>query len=177
MMKSVARRAILCGAMFGAAGCSLLTGSDEDPAVCRQTYEFGNYGCARMVVIVEPPPQPWPVGYRWDVRAVAAREGTGTDETVSSRPDTGAVPLRLIRRMQADPGSQDTASVWVVAKMLEDTRAIGVPLPVFAADSLLHVARFAPVGSRPPVDTIRLTLRVRDWSRSREGRGVLRGCC
>lgn len=161
MMKWLARRAVLCGAVIVAGACSLLTGSDEDPTVCRQTYEFGNYGCARLVVIVNPPPQPWPVGYRWDVRAVPAREGTGTDQAVSSRADTGGVELRLIRRMQPDPGSQDTASVWVRGQMLHDTRPwpVGVPLPVVAADSVLHAARFAPVGARPPVDTVRLTLR------------------
>jgi hypothetical protein len=162
MMKSVARRAILCGAMLGAAGCSLLTGSDADPAVCRQTYEFGNYGCARMVVTFQPPPKPWPAGYRWDVRVRAVREGTGAGAAFPPYPDTLPVTLELIRYQMPDPGSEDTSSVWVVAKMLEDSRAIGVPLPVFAADSLLHVARFAPVGSRPPVDTIRLTLRVRN---------------
>ena len=156
----LARSVVLCGAVLAAAGCHLLTGSEDDPTVCFQTYEFGNFGCARLVVIAEPPPQPWPVGYRWDVRALPAREGTGTDVTFSSSPDTGAVALRLIRRMPPDAGSEDTASVWVRAQMLEDPRPVlvGVPLRVVAADSVLHVARFAPVGGRPPVDTVRLTL-------------------
>jgi hypothetical protein len=46
--------------------------------------------------------------------------------------------------------------VWVSAHLLEDN---GASLTVFAADSVPHVARFAAVGSRPRVDTVRLTLR------------------
>jgi hypothetical protein len=149
--------------MLGAAGCELLTRNEDDPERCNQTYEFGNSGCARLVVIVQPPPRPWPSGYRWDVRTRPAREGTGTDVAFPPSPDSGANQVRLIRRMPHDAGSRDTASVWVTARMLEDPRPIqpGVPLPVFAADSVVHVARFAPVGSYAPVDTVRLTLTVR----------------
>lgn len=151
--------------MLWTGACSrTLTGRGEDPEACPQTYEFGNHGCARLVVMVEPPPQPWPTsGYRWDVRAVPARDNSGADVAFSLRPGPGEIPLGLIRWHSPAPGTGDTASVWVSARMLEDPRPIqvGVPLPVFAADSVLHVARFAPVGSRPPVDTVRLTLKPR----------------
>jgi hypothetical protein len=159
----LARVALLSGPIVFAAGCEdlVINGRFEDPFACQQTYEFGNYGCARLVVIVEGPPQPWPAAYRWDTRAVPARDGTGTDLSLVPNPAPGVVSLRLIRYEQPAPGSEDTASVWVSARMLEDTRAVGVPLPVFAADSVLHVARFAPVDGRAPEDTVRLTLRKR----------------
>lgn len=160
-MKLPGRCAMLAAAGW-VAGCNLFTGREEDPERCNQTYEFGNYGCARMVVIYQPPPRPWPQeGWRWDVRVRAARAGTGADESVSQAPDSLGTPLELIRWSQPDPGSRDTSSVWVIARLLEDYRAVNVPLPTFAADSVLHVARFAPVGSYPSVDTIRLTLKVR----------------
>lgn len=154
------RRRAVCGllcAMLWAAACErdIPTELVESDA-CAQTYEFGNYGCARLVVMVQGPPQPWPTGRRWDVRAAAARQGTGADLALAAHPDTGAVSLGLIRWHRPAPGSEDTASVWVSARLLEDT---GAKLTVFAADSVLHVARFAPVGSPPSVDTVRLTLR------------------
>lgn len=160
MTRSFARSLLAAAALC--AGCRPATGLDDD-GTCQQTYEFGNHGCAHVVVMVQGPPEPWPTARRWDVRAVPAREGTGAEVTFSPAPDTGAVPLRLIRRMSPAAGSDDTSSVWVSARMLEDPRPVvpGVPLRTFASDSVLHVARFAPVGSRPPVDTIHLTLQRR----------------
>jgi hypothetical protein len=151
----------LSGVMFWAAGCGQTPTNLAESEACAQTHEFGNYGCARIVVMVEGPPQPWPVGRRWDVRAMPARDGTGADLALAPRPDTGAVRLGLVRWQPPAPGAGDSASVWVSARMLEDPRPVGsgVPLQVFAADSVLHVARFAAVGARPPVDTVRLTLR------------------
>lgn len=153
----------LLGTMLLAAGCGETPTDQADSGTCPQTYEFGNYGCARIVVMVEGPPQPWPAFYRWDVRAVPAREGSGGDVAFSPRPDTGMVPLQVTRWHSPGPGSEDTASVWVAARLLEDPRPIqsGVPLPTFAADSVLHVARFARVGERPPTDTVWLTLQRR----------------
>lgn len=160
MTRLLAGCGLLCVALW-ASGCewaptNLVTDSD----VCPQTAEFGNYGCARLVVIVQGPP-PWPALRRMDVRAVPAREHTGADLALAPRPDTGAVPLGLIRWHPPAAGSEDTTSVWVSARILDDPQRgpAGVPLTVFAVDSVLHVARFAPVGSRPPTDTVRLTLR------------------
>lgn len=157
---SLPRLALLSGAIL-LAGCEGMLPTRESPEVCHQTYEFGNYGCARLVVVVEGPPQPWPLGPRWDVRAVSAREGTGANDAFAPHPGPGATSLRLIRYHMPAPGSEDTASVWVTARMLEHIEGVGVPFPVFAADSVLHVARFAPVGGRAPEDTVRLTLKKR----------------
>lgn len=157
---SIARLALLSGAIL-LSGCEGMLPTRENPEVCNQTYEFGNHGCARLVVVVEGPPQPWPLGPRWDTRAVPAREGTGADLSLVPNPGPGAVPLRIIRYHMPARGSEDTASVWVTARMLEHVQGTGVPFPVFAADSVLHVARFAPVGGRAPEDTVRLTLKRR----------------
>jgi hypothetical protein len=156
MMRLRAGFGLLC-AMLWAAGCDRETPTDlVERGGCPPTGEFTNYGCATLVVIVQGPPQPWPTARRWDVRATAARQGTGTDLSLAPQPDSGVVPLGLIRWHPPAPGSDDTASVWVSARLLEDT---GAKLTVFAADSVLHVARFAAVGSPPPEDTVRLTLR------------------
>lgn len=144
--------AVACRSPFG--------GRDVDSRACRQTYEFGNYGCARVLALVEGPPAPWPASYRVDVRATP-RSTTGGVETVgAARPGVGPVPLELTRFFRL-PTADDTLSVWVVARLLEDPRpvVVGVPLPVFAADSVLRLIRFTPVGSVPSVDTVHLTLR------------------
>jgi hypothetical protein len=156
MTRLLAGCGLLC-AMLWAAGCERSSPTElAESEACPQTREFGNYGCASLVVIVQGPSQPWPTRRYWDVRAVAARQGTGTDLSLAPRPDSGVVPLGLIRWHPPAPGSEDTASVWVSAHLLEDN---GASLTMFAADSVLHVARFAAVGSPPPVDTVRLTLR------------------
>jgi hypothetical protein len=52
------------------------------------------------------------------------------------------------------PRLADTLSVWVVARLLEDPgTASGSPLTTFAADSVLRVLRFAPLGTVPKTDT------------------------
>jgi hypothetical protein len=160
-MMRLAACGALVWALLWAAGCERAPTDLAESAACPRTYEFGNYGCARLVVIIQGPPQPWPERYLWDVRAVPAREGTGADLALAPRPDTGTVQIHVTRWHSPAPGSQDSASVWVSARMLEDPRPVqtGVPLQVFAADSVLHVARFAAVGSTPPTDTVRLTLR------------------
>lgn len=50
--------------------------------------------------------------------------------------------------------------MWVVARMLDMSPPIvgGKPLPIFAADSVLRLVRFVPVGARSSADTVRLTL-------------------
>ncbi|HEX2078788.1 MAG TPA: hypothetical protein VHG08_13790 [Longimicrobium sp.] len=159
-----ARSRWLACALLWAAGCNQVVDVDDyERGACPPTGEFGNYGCARIVVMVEGPPQPWPALYRWHVYAKPAREGTGFVEGFAPHPDTGAVPLLLIRHLPPAAGSADSASVWVHARLLEDPRPIqpGVPLPTFAADSVLRVVQFAPVGERPRVDTVRLTLQRR----------------
>ena len=166
-MRRIARRALLTSAtsVLLASGCDLITDNERDRffGPCPQTYEFANYGCARLVVHLTPPAGDLPPLYRVDVRA----RWLDSARTTAALPENGGtnppfLPTRLTITLWG-PGlvrSDDTASVWVIGRILEDVRPIqvGVPLPVFAADSVLHKARFAGVGAVPPVDTIRLTL-------------------
>jgi hypothetical protein len=142
------------------AGCNSPTHTVDEDA-CPVPSGQGYYGCARIVLIVGPPPQPWPERYRWSIRATPAREGTGADVALADQPKPGTVPITIMRWLPPARGTGDTASVWVSAKMLEDPRSFptGVPLPVFAADSALRVVRFAAVGTVPQTDTVQLTLR------------------
>ena len=145
--------------MIVASACRSATGADEeDPAACPQTYEFGNYGCARLVAIVEGPPTPWPASFLFDVRAIPIGEFSGLGVALAPAPGLGAVPLQLTLWQPPPQFSGDTLSMWVRAWMLEQA-ATGGRLTVFAADSVLRVVRWAPVGEVPPVDTVRLVLR------------------
>lgn len=143
--------------------CRMATSSDDqDSTLCPQTFEFGNYGCARVTVLVEGPPKPWPEFYRFDIRAAAARKDAGFDSSgPAASPNIGSVRLQLTRWSPGPAGTGDTVTVWIVARMLDDVRPIvvGVPLPTFAADSISHVLTFASVGSSPKADTVRLILR------------------
>lgn len=148
--------------LAGAAACRFITGDeDEDNSICPQTYEFGNFGCARMVVVVEGPPTPWPSLYRFDVRAIPLRTNAGFEYGFAPSDSVGSIPLQVTRWDRGAQAPDDTVTVWVVARMLDDGYAIqtGRPIPTVAADSALHVLTFAAVGARPPVDTIRLVLR------------------
>lgn len=142
--------------------CHFSTGSqDQDETRCPQTYEFGNYGCARVTLIVEGPPKPWPEFYRFNISATAIRKNAGFDTGFADPASLGTVPLKLTRWVAGPAGSGDTVTVRIIARMLNDVRPIvgGVPLPTFAADSVSHVVTFAKVGSEPMADTVRLFLR------------------
>ena len=162
--------AAACATVLLAAGaCRTTTGVEQrieqrlDPAACPQTYEFGNFGCARVLALVQGPPQPWTTRYRFDVRLVPAREDAGAPRYVAPTAGPGPVPLQLTLYTPRTPRPLDTLSVWVVGRLLDDSPPppVNVPLPTLAADSVLRVLRFAPVGARPAVDTVRLDLRRR----------------
>jgi hypothetical protein len=69
--------------------------------------------------------------------------------------------LEFILHTPLLPATADTLSVWVIGRLLDQSQPIvaNVPLPTFAADSVLRVLHFAKVGSPAIVDTVRLTLR------------------
>jgi hypothetical protein len=158
--------AAACAAALLAAGACRSTAGVEprlDPALCPQTYEFGNFGCARVVAQVEASPQPSTTRYRFDVRLVPARPDAGVSLYVAPMPGPGPVPLQLTLYSPLMPRPVDTLSVWVVGRLLDDSPPppVNAPLPTLAADSVLRVLRFAPVGARPAVDTVRLDVRRR----------------
>lgn len=149
---------LLAAVSLAAASCNPFTDPQSD-LNCPQTYEFGNSGCAKLLVILDGPPLPWPALYRWSVRALSADSALQIF-ALGPDPVNGQVPLRVTLWLPLAQGV-DTASLWVVAKLLDDRGPIvvGVPLPVFAADSTLHPTLFAPVGERARTDTIRLSLK------------------
>ncbi len=146
-------------------GPMVFASCDDSPVApeleaCPQTGEFGNYGCARVVAVLTFPPKPWPDRVRMDLRVRPV--GSGEDVFFQDpNPGEGVNPITIIRRLPPLKGGGDSLSVWVRAAILEDPRPIvvGVPLPVFAADSVIHLASFSGVGTVPAVDTVYLALK------------------
>lgn len=139
------------------AACDTLTGNDEDDA-CAQTFEFGNFGCAVLVVHPGDLPESAPDSYRWKISA----EG---EETRFEFIEAGQnpIPRRVEGRVtlwQQLPEEVDTTTVPVVLEIRDDTGPIetGTPVPLFAVDSIEHTIRFAEVGERPRVDTLTFEL-------------------
>ena len=150
------------------AGCSDATPTDiiAEAEVCPQTYEFGNYGCAVVVAMLNEPARPWPTLYRVELTATPARESAGVGPAVSLDSPLNAAPLgpmsvRVTAWSRPTPVGADTLSIWVVARMLDMSPPIvgGRTLPTFAVDSVLRLVRFVPAGERYRADTVRLTPR------------------
>lgn len=138
--------------------CNSNTEPVVDPALCPQTYEFGNYGCARIMVIVDAPSTPLPASHIWDLRVAPVDKSTGVGASYGDHPVAGEHLLQLTQfflpRVQID-----TMTIWATARVIDVTDSRLKPLPIFAGDSVMHIVRFAPVGTRPQVDTVRLILR------------------
>lgn len=131
---------------------------------CDRWYYQGDSGCARIVVILKAPAEPLPTLYRLQVKSWFAnpRDEAALAPTTDQNPRLHPLMMTVMRRNYSQPPPvPDTASIWVIARLLEDVRPVqvGVPLPVFAADSVLITSKFTPVGSVPRVDTVQLVLK------------------
>ena len=142
-----------------AAACGSTVDPNVDDGSCRQTYEFGNYGCARLVVIVDTPSITLPAARRWDIRAVPVPNVSGLAGGIDYEAKPGTRLLEFIRFNRLPTDTLNEFPAWVTARVIDDSRPFTSPLPVLAIDSVLHVFKFAPVGSRPVLDTVRLTPR------------------
>src|SRR5262245_2824468 len=94
---------------------------------CLQTYEFGNYGCSRTVVVLAPPSDPLPSLYRLDVRARWANSPMTTAALASpsdQNPALNPVLVDIILWDRRFVPAGDTASLWVIARVLDDVRPI-----------------------------------------------------
>lgn len=152
-MTKLLSRALLPLALLACAGCDLLgMGNGNCPGTMGS-----RYGCVRVVVVIDAPPQPWAQRTIFDLRSTPLREGTGLNQDIAASPNTGENRLHLARHDPPYRGTGDTATVWIRASIFDDSdpRPIGEPLPVFAADSALYLVDF----NRTRVDTVRLTLR------------------
>lgn len=127
--------------------------------MCPQTNELGNYGCAELVVLPGDLPENAPPSYRWKV------SGEGEDHEFEFL-EQGEDPLPeqvegLATLMSGLPGGQDTMTAPVVLVVRADTAdplPTGEPLSLAAVDTVRHTFRFAAVGERPDVDTLRFSL-------------------
>ena len=145
---------LLVALVLALPGCGGPTEPGAD--VCPQTSEFGNFGCTRLVVLPGDVPEDVPETYRWNVEAEGGSGAfTFLEFGTDPLPERVEGTVTLWRQL---PGGADTATVPVVVEILDDTRPVevGVPLPLVAVDSLRHTFRFAEVGERPDVDTLRL---------------------
>ena len=157
-------RYLLAVAMLSVNGCQILIPwiKSSIDGSCFQTFEFANNGCAKLVVLVEPPSGELPASYYLNVWAEPLRRvsdiGFGGGQSYDMIPED--VPLRLMRW---DWGPGDTASAWIVAEVMDRTkRSINTGrYKTVAIDSVLHVVRFAPVGDVPVTDTVWIRLRRR----------------
>ncbi len=140
--------------------CGVLTGPEVRDDTCPQTYEFGNYGCARLVVLPGSFPAAAPSPYRWKVGAEGQWVGTFKAGR-NSLPEEVQLHVTLWLPL---PGGDDTTTVTVFAEARDDSGpvVVGVPLPLFAVDSVRQTVRFAAVGERPDTDTVRLDMRSVD---------------
>jgi hypothetical protein len=146
-------RWILAGFAAIAAACSSATDAGTDSTVCVQTYEFGNYGCARFDVTVDQPPQ-LPSAYMIQLSIVPVRSNV---VALGSGLLGGFGTATTTVTLMSQPGGSDTVSVWVKVQVLDNsTVVVDKPLPLYAADSSLIVARYAPVGSPKPINAVHL---------------------
>ncbi len=120
--------------------------TEPDPAVCAQTYEFGNFGCGDASGrIVNRSGAAVPGAYvslKLDASAAA-----GLPLGAQARSDTlGRYSMRAtwMSPPSTGGGRPDSATVWVYAAL--PTRG-GQPR---IADSVRVMARFSAVGSRAP---------------------------
>ncbi len=148
-----------------AAGCSAPTddGRDSWDSPCRQTGEFGNYGCARVVAIAEFADGDWPSATYAVVSAEAATWVAAGDGFVGPMVGDSVVFLRLIRWMPATSPDSTAGVVRAVAFEQAARSSLGVSLlPPLARDSATFTVRWAAIGEVAPVDTVRVVLRRRD---------------
>lgn len=141
--------------LLGLVSCGLPFGSDAGDDTCPQTGEFSNYGCVRLVALTGDLPDGIATPYRWVVRA--EREGVW-EFAAGVHPLPEEVTLQPV--LMVPPQGADTMTVTVLVQVRYDTGPSTVgPLPLVAVDSVRHTVRFAPMGERPDVDTVRFDIR------------------
>ena len=120
---------------------------------CGSAGEFGSGGCADLLVVIEEPTVALVPPYQW---TLSARSMGGGNFGHASAPGVGFNDFRIVLPPESDvPG--DTATVWVIAKVVSPSATDG-PLEtiVQAADSVRHLLEFADPGSVPPIAAVRL---------------------
>jgi hypothetical protein len=141
----------LLGAL-ACAGCVSTTGADDVAGACRQTYEFGNYGCILIAGTVTVSNGPALSGTYVSIGSGGDRGqfGGGFDTTIAD----GRYQLRAIRVLR-DRGSTDSVTLWIHA--LRFVRSGTQPQPSFRDSSRVRVV-VTPIGAIPPATIVNLNL-------------------
>ncbi|MEO8620943.1 MAG: hypothetical protein ABI625_07750 [bacterium] len=138
------RSAVAASASVFFLGCAASLTEADDPSVCPQTYEFGNYGCGDVEGrIVNPGGLPVQ-GIRVNARGDSSANGQSLS-AYGMTDGNGRYSLRLTRYFLVSGTGRDSAtvSVW--------TGAGGMP-----AAATTVVAQFADVGARVKVASVPL---------------------
>ncbi len=109
---------------------------------CPQTYEFGNYGCARVVALMDGSALSLPTRYRVSVAIRPVRTTSGWEGVVASDSSLGAIPVTATLQLRPLQPSGDTVTTWVTASLTD-----------------WSVPNMSPVIAVAPVDTVRLRVR------------------
>jgi hypothetical protein len=138
------------------AACDSATSAEPSDGRCPQTFEFGNYGCARLVAIARAPDGLLPTRTRLEVALRPISRESGWEGAVAM--DTALRPVQVTATLLLRPlsGAVDTVSVWVVASLRDASVATW---PLLATDSARYLLRFKPVGAIPRLDSVVLQLR------------------
>lgn len=132
--------------------CGSLGPAYRDPAVCPQTSEFGNYGCARFTAILTTPSGAPAAGIALEAVMLDA-ESAGLPNGLNSQRSDPQGHVGLQFTWYAARPKSDTVRVRVVALRVD---ALGGPPQ--RIDSLDVGVLFVPVGQRPPPVTTRWQL-------------------
>lgn len=133
------------------AGCASVTGADDVAGACRQTSEFGNYGCILITGQVTGAGGETLSGTAVQIGngGDRAQFGGGFDTTNAA----GRYELRAIRVLR-DRGATDSVTLWIHAY-----RGLRLsPLPPLFRDSVRVRIAVTPIGAVPPATVVDLTL-------------------
>lgn len=153
MARSVRALGVVLLALLGA--CESPTTPDPLSEPCMQTYEFGNLGCARFVLVLPPEVQDVPTTLYWEAKWVS--EGENQFTQMRFRGDPRSRILEIKRWHSRADGPLEIRIESVVYDADSAPEPPGGHFPVLAGDSASYPVSFTPVGSVPPADTIQLT--------------------
>jgi hypothetical protein len=146
------QRWMICVGFLGSAACSGVIGPMDAPGACRQTAEFGNYGCIAITGRV--------IGLRGQSLSGAymslgesadgGQFGGGFDTTDAN----GWYAIRRIRVLTDRPPS-DSVTIWVRGVRALITAGRAGP---YYRDSVRVRVRVAPIGAIPVGTVVDLTL-------------------
>jgi hypothetical protein len=148
------RRLLSLLALLTFLGCDSPVDLESRISACTD-FEFGNAGCAALIVFLDEPEQRLSKPHLLQVRA--SWDGGGIISH-ASEPQFGAFVMVLDLGPFSLIQGGDTADLWVTAKVVsmaqEDLSTDSTV--ILAQDSVLRQVTFASVGDLPLPDTVRL---------------------